>query len=543
MLETDGHTIGQVFAAAVRDYPDHPLLMVPRDSQRAYAPNGCTITFAQAGQFVDATVATLMASGYGHGHRIAVMLNNRPQALLLKLAFSALGISWVPINPDYRAGEIAYLLQDSGAHLVVSLAEHSTTIEAAKDSSASNAPVAVYADDGRPPASLPRALTPALLDGPVHVQTEASLLYTSGTTGRPKGCIMGHEYELMMGAWYATRGGALTFKPGAERIYNPLPLFHVNAGIMTLMMALVSGNCHIVPERFSARRWWPEICQTRATGIHYLGVVIAVLMIQPVAAVDARHCVRWGMGAGVEPTLHRAFEARFGFALVEVWGMTEMCRVLADCHEPRAIDTRAVGRPITELEVRVVDDQDNDVICGQSGELLIRHSAQHPRRGAFSGYLNHPQVTEEAWRGGWFHTGDTVTQDASGMVFFIDRKKNIIRRAGENIAAAEVEAVLQSHEAVVQVAVMPIEDEVREEEVMACIVTACPPANAALAQRLFQHCFEQLAYFKAPGWIVFVPSLPVTGTQKILKHKIFPPALDPRQAREAHDMRALKKRA
>ena len=171
--------------------------------------------------------------------------------------------------------------------------------------------------------------------------------------------------------------------------------------------------------------------------------------------------------------------------------------------------TRALwGRPQPGLEVRVVDVDDCDVSVGEAGEMLVRHSEESPRKGAFSGYLNLPEVTEEAWRGGWFHTGDTVRQDESGMLYFVDRKKNIIRRCGENIAAAEVEACLQAHQNVRQVAVIAIEDEMRDEEVMACIVVRDAESDERLALELFEHCFGELTYYKAPGWVVFVDDLP-----------------------------------
>ena len=353
---------------------------------------------------------------------------------------------------------------------------------------------------------------------------------------------MSHEYELIMGAWYASRGGLFTLQAGEERVYNPLPLFHVNAGIVEFYGLMLSGNCMVIPERFSRTRWWSEIRETRATGCHYLGVVIPVLMNEPSSDTDRDHGLRWGFGAGVEPTLHSAFEDRFGFPLIEVWGMTEMCRVLVACEEPRHIGSRAMGRPQPGFDVRVVDESDQDVAVGETGEMVVRHSAETPRKGAFSGYLNQEKATEEGWRGGWWHTGDTVRQDTSGMLYFVDRKKNIIRRSGENIAAAEVEAVLQAHEAVAQVAVMAVEDEMRDEEVLACVVSFSGANDAELARALFEECYAQLTYYKAPGWIVFIERLPVTGTQKVLKHKIFGEDVDPRQLPQAHDFRDRKKR-
>jgi len=548
LIETDGRTIGEVFEEAVGRYGANPFLIVPRDPKRAYYPDGVTITFGDAGQMVADYVASLRRAGYGHGHRIAVLLENRPSVLLLKIAFNTLGVSWVPINPDYRPGEIAYLLDDSNADLIITVASHAANVKEgiAKSGAESRrkVPLVIFDEQGTGEIPLPDAARPPPANDDVRPQTEASLLYTSGTTGRPKGCILGHEYELMMGVWYASRGGLLSLDEGCERVYSPLPLFHINTGIILFYGMLVSGNCMIAPERFSRSRWWSEIRQTEATGMHYLGVVIPVLINEPAREQDRQHKLRWGLGAGVEPSLHAAFENRFGFPLVEVWGMTEMCRILANCREPRQIDTRAMGRPVDGLEVRVVDGDDGDVLTGEPGEMVIRYSSATPRKGFFSGYLNKSEETEEAWRGGWFHTGDTVAQDKSGMIYFVDRKKNIIRRSGENIAAAEVEACLQAHESVGQVAVIPIVDEMRDEEVMACVVTAngAKTKGAELARELFKHCNAQLTYYKSPGWVVFVDALPVTGTQKVLKHMIFGEDQDPRELPDAHDLRVLKKR-
>jgi acyl-CoA synthetase (AMP-forming)/AMP-acid ligase II len=544
MIETEGRLIGEAFSAVVARYADQPFLVVPRDAQRGYRSGGSSTSYGDALAYVEAATAALAAAGYGHGHRIAVLLENRPEILLLKLAFATLGISWVPVNPDYRPSEIAYLLQDSGAELVIALPHHVGRVDEAAAEIAQPIAIMTYdpVDAAGPPTFPEPSRAARLAQTPVTPATEASLLYTSGTTGRPKGCIISHEYELMMGAWYATRGGRLTITEMGERVYNPLPLFHVNAGIILFYCMMLTGNCQILPERFSRGRWWSEIRETEATGIHYLGVVIPVLMNEPAGPHDRDHKLRWGLGAGVEPSLHAAFEERFGFPLIEVWGMTEMCRILADCHEPRQIHTRAMGRPQPGLEVRVVDEADNEVPHGTAGEMVVRHSAETPRKGAFSGYLNHPEATEEAWRGGWFHTGDTVSQDDTGMLYFVDRKKNIIRRSGENIAAAEIEACLQAHANVAQVAVIPIADEMRDEEVMACVIIRDKTADRELAEALFAHCNAELAYYKAPGWVVFVDSLPVTGTQKVLKHMIFGEGQDPRVLPEAHDLRSLKKR-
>jgi acyl-CoA synthetase (AMP-forming)/AMP-acid ligase II len=535
----DGSTIGAIFAATVSSYRDRPFLIVPANAGRDYLPAGFEISYDDAGRRVAELSATYRAAGYGVGHRVATLLENRPEYVLHKLALNSIGVCCVPINPDYRAGETAYLLEHSKPDLVLTLASREGQMREAL--AQSHHRPSLLASENVVPGSLAQATRPAQSTAPAP-ETPASILYTSGTTGRPKGCILSHGYEVACGAWYASLGGVAALRTGEERIYNPLPLYHANAAVVSLMGAIWTGNCQIQPDRFHPQRWWREIADTRATIVHYLGVIAPLLLAQPPGDDERRHNVRFGMGAGIEPQLHASFEERFGFPMIELWGMTEMVRALGDNFEPRQVGTRAFGRSVPGVDVRIVDDEDRDIADGQPGEMLIRHSAATPRRGFFSGYLEDEAATETAWRGGWFHTGDTVVRAADGMLHFVDRKKNIIRRSGENIAAAEVEAMLLTHPDVLQAAVMAVKDELREEEVLACVVLKRPMAAKVAAQALFEHCYERLAYYKAPGWVHIVESLPTTGTQKIQKHNIYAGRTDPRTIAGMVDLRPRKKR-
>ena len=540
MISAEGKTIGKAFQEAVAQYPNNIFLMAPKDEDRAYHPDGYSITYQATQKEVDKIASQLSVAGYGHGHRIVTLLENQPEFVLVKLACNQLGISIVPVNPDYRSVEIAYLLEDSDAELAIVLERRSKQFMAAVTESTKKMPVVLFEDMHK---HIPLSSTQPPNLTPVDTETEASLLYTSGTTGKPKGCRTGHEYELMVGFWYLTRGGVIQFEEGKERLLNPLPLFHINSAILSLFAVMLTGNCQIQLERFSPSKWWPMIRETEATIVHYLGTIVPILMNATPTEHDQDHKVKFAFGAGLEPVLHEAFEQRFGFPLLEGWGMTEFCRLLLDSHEPRQLNSRAIGKPQLGLEVRVVDLNDNDVPVGESGEMLLRHSAQTPRKWAFLSYLNKSDITEDVWRGGWFHTGDTVYQDKSGMIYFVDRKKNIIRRSGENIAAAEVEAVIQEHSAVAQVTCIAVTDELRDEEVFTCIVPATQTQTSeATALDIFNHCFNRLAYYKAPGWILFVESLPVTATQKVLKHKIFSADVDPRKQEGVFDLRHFKKR-
>jgi crotonobetaine/carnitine-CoA ligase len=531
-------TVGQVFAETASASGSNPFLIVPPPA--GAEGSGSETTYAEVADAVAGLQALYGAAGYGLGHRVALLLANRPEFFLHYLALNSLGVGIVPINPDYRRDEMAYVLEHSEARLVVALPDRLASIaDAAVVCAKPPAVVDAFALPGvlPPPSEPSRTGQPAL-------DTECALLYTSGTTGRPKGCVLSNRYFLTSGRTYCNLGGVIQFRHGRERFYNPLPLYHMNHLALTATAAMLTANALVLPERFSPMRWRPEVTSTGATIIHYLGVVAPMLLNRPPSAIDRAHKVRFGVGAGIEPQLHEAFEIRFGFPMIEVWGMTETGRIMADCHEPRMIETRAFGRPFAGFEARVVDADDKDVPVGAEGELVVRHSAEDPRHGFFSGYLKNEAATAEAWRGGWFHTGDVVRQDTSGMLFFVDRKKHIIRRAGENIAAAEVEAVLQAHEAVAQVAVLPVPDELREEEVLACVVPMPGVSDgAALAEALFEHCNARLAYFKAPGWVLFLDRLPTTGTQKVQKTQVFAAGEDPRRRAGIVDLRVKKRRS
>ena len=534
----DTTTIGDAFFRAADAHADRAFLAAPANAQRIYHPAGYEIDYAAAARTVSDLMAAYRAAGYGLSHRVAMLLENRPEHFLHKLALNAIGATCVPVNPDYRASEIAYLLESSRADLALVSQDRAAQLAAGMEAGAHRPPVAVLEAFG-PGLAAPARPAEA---GPITAATSASILYTSGTTGRPKGCLLSHGYELASGAWYANRGDLAALKDGGDRVYNPLPVYHVNSLIVSFFGILLSGNCQIQTDRFHPQRWWSEVKQTRATIVHYLGIIVPLLLNRAPGPEDRDHQVRFGIGAGVEPQLHAAFEQRFGFPLIEVWGMTEMVRVLLDNIAPRQVGTRAFGRAVPGIEVRVVDEHDHDVPDGSPGEMVLRHSVETPRKHFYSGYLDDPAATEAAWRGGWFHTGDTVWRGADGMLHFVDRKKNIIRRSGENIAAAEIEAVLQAHDDVAQVAVLAVPDDLREEEVLACIVLAHDIPLAEAADTLFRHCFAALAYFKAPGWIYFTDKLPTTGTQKIQKHQIFPPGTDPRTLPGMFDLRDRKKR-
>ncbi|HWI39792.1 MAG TPA: AMP-binding protein [Burkholderiales bacterium] len=487
-------TVYTAFERTARAHGDKPFLQV--------YPEKLELTYAQAADRA-ASIARIYASkGYGAGHRVALKLPNCAEFLLHFLALNSLGASVVPVNPDYHRAELDYVLSHSEAALVV------------------DAPSLVRFD---PPAA-PRP----------GDASECALLYTSGTTGKPKGCLLSNFYFLNVGQRYVDEGGLCALRFGEERLITPLPLFHMNALAVSTTAMILTAGCVVQLDRFHPKTWWRDVVDSRATIVHYLGVMPAILLQLEPSPHDRAHGVRFGYGANANPKDHAAFEARFGFPLVEAWAMTETGggALVAASREPRHVGTRCVGKPRPDLDLHIVPD---------TGELLVRHSGADPRRGFFSGYLKDEAATAEAWRDGWFHTGDCVRRGDDGSLHFVDRRKNIIRRAGENIAALEVEAALAGHAAVAQVAVIAAPDSVRDEEVMACVVLKSgAAASRETALSIQDWCLERLAYFKAPGHVAFLSELPVTSTNKVQKARLADFAVNPSHSFDLRDRKRRK---
>jgi acyl-CoA synthetase (AMP-forming)/AMP-acid ligase II len=256
---------------------------------------------------------------------------------------------------------------------------------------------------------------------------------------------------------------------------------------------------------------------------HYLGVMPAMLLSMQESEAEREHRMRCGIGGGVDPAHHAAFEKRFRCRLLEGWAMTETggAGTIMATSEPRYVGKRCIGRAPEGLQIRIVDENGTDQPVGEPGELLIRRKGDDPGAGFFAVYLKDERATEEAWANGWFHTGDIIKQGPYGSLYFVDRKKNIIRRSGENIASGEIELVLRKNPMVQEVAVVAVPDEIREEEVMACIqLFPNVSPDGSTAEAIFDWSFQRVAYYKAPGYVAFLDQLPTTSTQKVKKTEL-----------------------
>ncbi len=518
------------FAAAASSNPHGDFLYLPAEATRGWADGPLAISYRAAEEEVRRLAAAYQSAGYGDGHRVALLLDNRPEFFLHLLALNGIGASAVPISAAMTAIELRWILQHADVAAVISHAAHAPR-------------VSVALPDGVSQFGLTDS-PPAPGRGPAASADEAALLYTSGTTGKPKGCALGNRYFLLCGRHYVELGGLCQLRPGVERLITPLPVTHMNALCVSLTAMLLGANCLVQMDRFHPSSWWQSVRQSRATCFHYLGVMPALLLAAPPDANDNfQGQLRFGFGAGVDSRHHDAFEARFGVPLIEAWAMTETgagAWITAN-HEPRHVGTHCFGRAPAGLEWRVVEDDGAEVTTGLPGELLVRREGPAVRDGFFSGYHKDDSATEAVWASGWFHTGDVVRVGADGSFYFVDRLKNIIRRSGENIAAVEVESVLQHHPGVSECAVTAVSDEIRSEEVFAFIVTTSNlVVDIALAKDIQKHCLVALSYYKAPGWVAFVDAIPRTASQKLARSKVKQDAAALIEQGAAHDLRPGK---
>ena len=476
------------------------------------------------------------------GDRAAVIMRNSVACVDTWFAMSRAGIVDVPVNVAQRGDGLAYVLGQSRSQAVVCdiefadrLAEvmpelpelrhvilHRPTTQSAGSAGADGASPAPIPDSGTPSFGpgvavheLPslygdtKPRLPSLEPGDTAV-----ILYTSGTTGPPKGAMLSHGANLTL-----TRQTRWLMGYGPDDVlYTAFPLFHINARYTTVTCAMEAGARCVLEQRFSAGAFW-DICRAQGvTAFNYMGALLMILWKQPARPDDADHPVRRGFGAPCPPDLWEPFEERFGVKLTEVYGSTEVPIVTQNGMAAVDLADRRIGtsgRPSGLYGMRIVDESDNEVAPGTPGEIVVR---ARPNHATFSGYYDMTEATADAWRGGWFHTGDRGVVDADGYLTFIDRVKDCVRRRGENISSYEVEQSISRHPAVLEAAVVGVPSELSEEEVLACVVLK--PGRSLTAVELIEHCDGRMAHFAVPRYIRWMDELPRNASERVQKFQL-----------------------
>lgn len=535
--ESVPRSVYEAVERATRLWPDRPFINVLAETAKVYSIEAGEITYAQTLAEANRLRDLYAHAGYQAGQRVFLLVENRPVFFMHWFALNALGLSVVPVNPDLQSSELEYMARHAEPVLAIAIESRVGDLEQAASASGVNYPV--ITPDQTPPKFSGSAPDEFVAD----LKTPAAMLYTSGTTGKPKGCVLSNRYFLKLGEWYADLGGACPISEDGERMITPLPLFHMNAMACSTMAMITVGGCLTVLDRFHPRTWWDSVRQSNSTCLHYLGVMPSILMKADPSPSDRDHSCRFGFGAGIDAKLHVPFEDRFGIPLIEGWAMTETGAggVITCNHEPRKRGQNCLGKLEPELEARIVTDSGGEAAPGEPGELLVRQTGPDPRDGFFTEYFKDTAATAEVWEGGWFHTGDLVIRDAEGDFYFVDRKKNVIRRSGENIAAVEVESVLMQHEDIRAAAVAAVPDELRGDEVFACLVVD-GPRDEDRAKSIVKWALQRMAYYKTPGYVAFLDQLPLTSTQKIQRGELKTLAARLVDDADTFDTRSMKKR-
>jgi crotonobetaine/carnitine-CoA ligase len=471
-----------------------------------------SLTFEQAHLESSGLAAGLAELGVGQGDLVATLMSNGIEILLTWFAAAKLGAVEVPINPAFRGASLEYLLNHSGATIVVADAAH---VEALLRLEGRLEALRTVVLTGEVDVDLPwrtaryrdliESNEPRELSR-VDAGELMAIVYTSGTTGHPKGVMESHRCAMHWGVNYAKY---MDVGPDDTNYLFP-PLFHAMSQFLGVVPALLTRSRVALGEGFSASRFWDQCRTDGVTLFNFAGGVLSFLWKQPPRDDDADNPVRRALGVPIPDDLYPGFEQRFGLTLLPPFGTSESSVV---CFSTAGSVRRgSSGRPIEEYEVRVVDDFGAPVPAGAIGEIVTR--PRHPDS-MMRGYFGQPDATVQAFRDLWYHTGDLGKLDEDGYLFFVDRKKDAIRRRGENISSFEIERVIDRLPQVLESAAVGVPSEHGEEEVKLAVVLQ--PGARLTAEALWGYCVDELPAFMVPRYLEFRDSLPRTDTERVRK--------------------------
>lgn len=450
----------------------------------------------------------LLASQLAHdgvrpGDRVMLIARNSALHVVALLAAARLGAIFVPINPQFKRDEARYIILDCEPTVVFVDAECDDVVRAVRLESPR--PFVIH------PSDIDTTLDQApITTRPSDAEQACIMIYTSGTTGFPKGVVHSQKSFIMAGEAFVARLG---LQPD-ERLMLTLPMFHINAMFYSVAGSFAAGATLLVEPRFSASAFWRRVKALRATQTNMIEAVVTILLNRPPQEFEPGHTLRKVYGIRQESMAHfrEAFKVP---VLVGGYAMTEIPGVISTPldHDVPAHCMGVLSRhPVSDLkwaECRVVDDDKQDVPDGEIGELLVRTPV------VMKGYFRNPQHTADSFYGDWFCTGDYVRRNAKGQYFFIARKKDIIRRRGENISGQELDRVISSHPGVYLAAAIGVPSNFGDEEILVAI--QAKQGVTLKASDITEWCHRHLANLKVPRYVAFVDTLPMTPTHKVAK--------------------------
>jgi long-chain acyl-CoA synthetase len=489
--------LGSILQGTADLRPDHPAV---RHGDR-------TLTYAELDRAARGIAASLRSRGVEPGSKVAILIPNLPEFTQAYYGILYAGCTVVPLNVLLSAPEVQYHLEDSGAALLFAhpLFEASATAGAA----AAGVPVVWAAGEGADTVATLAAAAPVDALSPTLSTDTAVILYTSGTTGKPKGAELTHSNLFVNCAVVAPK--LVSLAPDDVAL-AALPLFHSFGQTCIQNATVAAGGTFTLLPRFTPEEAFAIMERDRVTVFAGVPTMYFALLHHEAAPAELsplRICMSGGSAMPVE--VMKAFEARFGVEIFEGYGLSETSPIASFNVPGRPRIPGSIGYPVWGVEMAILDEKDQPLPDGERGEICIRG------HNVMKGYLGRPDATREALRGGWFHSGDVGIREPSGSYRIVDRVKDMIIRGGFNVYPREVEEVLYAHEAILEAAVVGVPHESHGEEVKAVIVSSRPDLDATA---VIAYCKERLAAYKYPRIVEFAESLPKGPTGKILKREL-----------------------
>lgn len=509
MWKSDGlTTVPEIFRIACREAPDSIFLDF----------SGDTYTFSKARREVLSLANGLIELGVMQGDRICAILDNGPEAVFTWFAANEIGAIHVPINTDYKGEYLRHQTADSEARIIIVEPAYLDRIHLIADVLPDVGLILVNGELDSTESAIPQRSLASIRAHASEIEREirpsdlAMLIYTSGTSGPSKGCMVPHSYACN----FAIQNQWHTQLQAGDVLWTPGPLFHATAAFGAVLNAVLARATASVYHRFSVSNFWREIERSKATHVSLVSVMLTLIPKAGETEVS-RRCfgqIKLVFGAPINDELKQEWKERFGVQHVSQpgYGMTEVCMITVVSSYEKAPNL-ASGKRNADFETRIIDDLGNECPAGDSGEIIVR-----PRRPGimFSGYWKNPEATVAATRDLWFHTGDIGLFDEDDFLFFLDRKKDYLRKGGENISSFEVESTFRTHSSLSEIAVHSVASELSEDELK--VTAVLKDGHSLNEEDLFHWSVERLPHFAVPRFIEFRSALPATPTGKIQKH-------------------------
>lgn len=467
-------------------------------------------SYQAAHQKVRALAAGFAAEGVEQGDHVAVWMFDGKEAILTFFALNYLGAVFVPMNTAFKGRVLEHVLETSDAKLLVA---HAQLLERLQDIDCPQLTKVACVGAATQPCRFESVSYEDLavsaqplpeLARPIEPWDTQSIIFTSGTTGPSKGVLSSYLHIF-------TNAGPETWHmvTGEDRFLINMPIFHIG-GMGVIFVMLVRGGSIAVMDGFNTEKFWPFVRDTQTTAFFLLGVMSTFLLKQAPDAADQDHSVRVAFMVPLTETCIE-FHERFGIDVYTIFNMTEISSPIVS--EPNPTKRGTCGKKRDGVDVRLVDEHDCEVPVGEIGEMIVRTDRPW---GMNSGYYKNPEATAQAWQNGWFHTGDCFRADADGYYYFVDRRKDAMRRRGENISSFEVEAEVVAFPAVREAAAYAVPSAVGEDDVMISVAAVEGQSIDPLA--LMNFLGESMPYFMIPRYVRVLSELPKTPSAKVMKH-------------------------